>query len=82
MTIAHARPQSQTRITGTTWTSHVDDHQNLRISLTIGYDEFILTEQEWKSLASIANQALALFAQPLSPEIELALRTNVLTIDP
>ena len=82
MTIAHARPQSQTKITGTAWTSRVDDHQNLRISLTIGYDEFILTEQEWKSLASVANQALALFAQPLSPEVTLALLTNVLTIDP
>ena len=82
MTIAHARPQSQTRITGTAWTSHVDDLQNLRISLTIGYDEFLLTEQEWKNVASVAKQALALFAQPLSPEVELALITNVLTIDP
>ena len=80
MTIAHA-PQSQpVNITGTGWMSTAQ--QQLKISLTLGYVEFILTKQEWEKIASIANQALALFAQPLSPEIELALRTNVLTIDP
>ena len=69
-----------TTIAGTAWTSTTQPQ--FKISLTLGYIEFILTKQEWENIASVANQALALFAQPLSPEVTLALLTNVLTIDP
>ena len=75
-TKAAPRPQ----IYGSAWYSTAQ--QALRTALTIGYDEFILSAQEWEEIARIANRMLHLHAADLKPEEIEALARSVLTVDP
>lgn len=69
-----------TGIYGSAWYSQTQ--KALRTTLTISFDEYILSQKEWEDIASIANKMLHLHAADLKPEEIEELTRSVLTVDP